>query len=107
MVGGKYDSNTNLVDAMEPTALDGDEKTKPKLHKSSGMAKQSSIVGTRVQHCQSFLSWILQLFSLNVHRCLLSRYMFFPRSSQVWRVPRRGSSHLMKSESSAIFSPTL
>ena len=50
MVGGKgkYDSNTNLVDAMEPTALDGDEKTKPKLHKSSGMAKQSSIVGTRV-----------------------------------------------------------
>ena len=31
MVVGKYDSNTNLVDAMEPTALDGDEKTKPKL----------------------------------------------------------------------------
>ena len=79
MVGGKYDSNTNLVDAMEPTALDCDEKTKPKLHKSSGMAKQSSIVGTRVRHCQSFLSWILQLFSLNVHRCLLSRYMFFSK----------------------------
>ena len=56
MVGGKYDSNTNLVEAMEPTALD-EEKTRPKFHKSSSMAKQSSIVGTRVaikqhhEHC--------------------------------------------------------
>ena len=47
VAGKKYDSNTNLVEAMEPTALD-DEKTKPKFHKSSSMAKQSSIVGTRV-----------------------------------------------------------
>ena len=46
VVNGKYDSNTNLVEAMEPTALD-EEKKKPKLHQSSSMAKQSSIVGTR------------------------------------------------------------
>ena len=51
MVGGKgkYDSNTNLVDAMEPTDLDDEKGTMPKFHKSSSMAKQSSIVGTRVQ----------------------------------------------------------
>ena len=47
VVNGKYDSNTNLVDAMEPTALD-DEKKRPKFHKSSSMATQASIVGTRV-----------------------------------------------------------
>ena len=47
VVNGKSDSNTNLVEAMEPTALD-EEKNRPKFHTSSSMAKQSSIVGTRV-----------------------------------------------------------
>ena len=48
VVNGKSDSNTNLVEAMEPTALDEEFKNRPRFHKSSSMAKQSSIVGTRV-----------------------------------------------------------
>ena len=48
VVNGKSDSNTNLVNAMEPTALDEEFKNRPRFHKSSSMAKQSSIVGTRV-----------------------------------------------------------
>ena len=68
MVGGKgkYDSNTNLVDAMEPTDLDDEKGTKPKFHKSSSMAKQSSIVGTRVQLLSRKLFFLLLMLLIKV-----------------------------------------
>ena len=68
MVGGKgkYDSNTNLVDAMEPTDLDDEKGTKPKFHKSSSMAKQSSIVGTRVQLHSRKLFFSLSMLLISV-----------------------------------------